>query len=842
MSIESSLAEIPFDLSTCEEEPIHIPGSIQPHGLLIVLAEPSLNILQISANTESVWDYPPASLINRPLNSVLNNHQMALLTQALQHEDLRLANPIKLGIVARNGRVLDGIIHRNPDQILILELLPTTHPTAPILDDFSSFEFFHLVQTATHQLQTATDLENLCQIAAWEIRKMTGFDRVMIYRFDEQKNGEVIVDEKREDLESWLHLHYPAADIPPRARSLYQRRWTRLIPDVNYQPAPLVPINYPLNDTPLDLSDAILRNVSPIHIEYLQNMQVGATLTISLIKDQELWGLIACHHYTSRYIPYELSVACEFLGQVVSMALGTKEAMADVDYRLFLKSLPGQFLEWMATEMNFIDGLTQHHPTLLALVSAQGAAICFDDRITTVGQTPSIPQIQQLTAWLGPHCVDGYFASHRLSDVYVEAEAFKDTASGLLAIAISSPPRNYVLWFRPEVVRTVEWAGDPRHPVEVVQMGDTVRLSPRRSFARWQEIVQRQSLPWKPCEVEAALALRQEIIDIILRQAAAIAQLNASLQQSQTCLQEKAQQLETALRELQQTQAQLVQTEKMSSLGQLVAGIAHEINNPINFIHGNLEHADRYTQDLLELLNLCLQKYPNDPEIQAFSEAIDLEFIYEDLPKLIASMQVGVDRIQKIIVSLRHFSRLDEAEKKPVDIHEGIDSTLMILQHRLKAKPEHPAIQVTKTYRDLPLVECYAGQLNQVFMNILSNAIDALEEATDRGKWSRDAAGSAPCPQIEVITEVVDEKMIQIRICDNGTGILPEAQDRLFDPFFTSKPIGKGTGLGLAISYQIVVDRHGGSLTCQSQSNEGTQFLIQIPIRQSISKEGSSDR
>ncbi len=836
MNSELSLAELPFDLSTCEEEPIHIPGSIQPHGILIVLAEPGLEILQISRNTDLLLGYSPNDLLGQPLSKLLNAPQLALLNHALRQDHLPSINPLKLAMETQTGAVLDGVIHRNPDGILILELLPTTDSVTQTTTQASTFAFFHLVKATTHHLQHATSLQDLCEIAAREIRRLSGFDRVMIYRFDEQKNGEVIVDDKREDLESWLHLHYPAADIPPRARSLYQRRWIRLISDVNYQAAELVPRHYPLNDTPLDLSDAILRSVSPIHVEYLQNMEVGATMTISLLKDHELWGLIACHHYTPRYIPYELSAACEFVGQVMSMELAAKEALADVDYRIHLKSLPGQFLEWMTAEANFIDGLTQHEPTLLDLVSAQGAAICFNDRITLVGKTPRLPEIKALTTWLGRTCTEPIFASHCLSDHYPAAEAFKDTASGLLAIAISSPPRNYVLWFRPEVIRTVYWAGDPHRPVEVTPAGDKLRLSPRRSFALWKEIVQLQSLPWQPCELEAALALRQEIIDIVLRQATELAHLNASLTRSEACLREKAEQLETALYDLRQTQAQLVQTEKMSSLGQLVAGIAHEINNPVNFIHGNLEHANHYTQDLLELLQLFLKKFPTDPEIEAYIEDIDLEFLTEDLPKLISSMQIGVDRIQKIIISLRHFSRLDEAEKKPVDVHEGIDSTLTILKHRLKAKPEYPAIKITKNYGKLPLLECYAGQLNQVFMNILSNAIDALEEAVEAGKWSRDVAESDTSPYINIITEMTDDEAIQIHIQDNATGILPEVQARLFDPFFTSKPIGKGTGLGLAISYQIVVERHGGSLTCQSQPNVGTEFTIKIPLHPDVPK------
>lgn len=299
------------------------------------------------------------------------------------------------------------------------------------------------------------------------------------------------------------------------------------------------------------------------------------------------------------------------------------------------------------------------------------------------------------------------------------------------------------------------------------------------------------------------------------------------LRQSEIHAREQAQQLEKALYNLQQTQAQLVQTEKMSSLGQLVAGIAHEINNPVNFIYGNLTHTNNYTQDLLNLLNLYQQHYPNPvPEIRAQAEAIDLEFLMADLPKILSSMQVGAERIRQIVLSLRNFSRLDEAQKKPVDIHSGLDSTLLILQLRLKANPERPAIQVLKEYGNLPLVECYAGQLNQVFMNLLANAIDALEERVVN------ADSLLPTPSIRIRTQVLNANQVSIQIADNGSGMTQEVQQRLFDPFFTTKPVGKGTGLGLSISYQIVVEKHGGQLKCLSAPGQGAEFIIEIPIQQ----------
>ncbi len=305
-------------------------------------------------------------------------------------------------------------------------------------------------------------------------------------------------------------------------------------------------------------------------------------------------------------------------------------------------------------------------------------------------------------------------------------------------------------------------------------------------------------------------------------------QAEAALKRSQAEIAEKAAALEQALEELKRNKSQLIQSEKMSSLGQLVAGVAHEINNPVNFIYGNIEHANTYTQDLLKLLRLYQQHYPDPhPEIQDEAEAVEIDFVIEDLPKLLASMKVGAERIQKIVLSLRNFSRMDEAEMKDVNIHEGIDNTLMILQNRIKVKPNFPGIQIIKNYTDLPLVECFPGQLNQVFMNILSNAIDALEEKTN-------LSGNAETPTIWIDTKLSHKGRVLIKIADNGTGIPEQVQKRLFDPFFTTKPVGSGTGLGLSISYQIVTEKHRGQLQCNSWLGERTEFTIEIPLKQNL--------
>jgi signal transduction histidine kinase len=283
----------------------------------------------------------------------------------------------------------------------------------------------------------------------------------------------------------------------------------------------------------------------------------------------------------------------------------------------------------------------------------------------------------------------------------------------------------------------------------------------------------------------------------------------------------------------------------------MVAGVAHEINNPVNFIYGNIDHASCYIQDLMGLMALYEQNYPNPAEeITQYQKEIDLEFLSQDLPKLLSSMKLGTDRIREIVMSLRNFSRLDEAQMKRVNIHEGIDSTLLILQNRLKPRSGFPGIELVKEYGDLEQIECYAGQLNQVFMNIISNSIDAIEESSkflvlhsELSASTGEGSGSIPkiSPQIKIATELVeksstngdrDETRLVITISDNGPGMSEEVRQRLFDPFFTTKPVGKGTGLGLSISYHIVVEKHGGQLQCLSTPDEGTEFIIEIPIQQ----------
>ena len=332
-------------------------------------------------------------------------------------------------------------------------------------------------------------------------------------------------------------------------------------------------------------------------------------------------------------------------------------------------------------------------------------------------------------------------------------------------------------------------------------------------------------------QCSAPRAWQQSEIDFVKQIAV---QLDVALYQAELLsqTQQKTQQLERSLQDLKQLQLHLVQNEKMSALGQLVAGVAHEINNPVNFIYGNITYVDTYTRDLLELLQLYEQHNTSaSVEVQEKLESIDLDFLAEDLPKLLRSMKIGAERIREIVLSLRNFSRLDQADVKEVDIHEGLDSTLRILQHRLKPMSLRFGIEVIKNYGALPLVDCLAGQLNQVFMNLLANAIDALQEFYE--SLPPDECDGVK-GKIIITTQAIDSTWVHISIRDNGAGIPANVQSKLFDPFFTTKPVGKGTGLGLSISYQVV-ERHGGTLECFSLPDQGAEFLIKIPIQQAHS-------
>ncbi|MCC2669856.1 MAG: cph1, partial [Armatimonadetes bacterium] len=495
----------------CAREPIHIPGRIQSHGVLLALEEPSLRIRQLSANTEPFLGQPAERLLGTMLGELLSPDQLELLCAHLTRADLSDVNPLTLTVGSgAAARTFDAILHRSGG-LLILELEPSA-------DRGPSFQgFYHLVRGSVSRLQSAASIGELCEVAAEEVRRITGLDRVMVYAFDANWNGTVIAEAKPDDLETWLGLHYPASDIPEQARRLYTVNRLRLITDVADTPAPLLPELNPLTGAPTDLTFSVLRSVSPVHIQYLKNMEVGASMSISLMRQGQLWGLIACHHRTARHIPYVVRIACEFLGQTLSLQLSLKEEHAEYQRRLELSRRLGEVLGHVAGAKRLEEGLGVPGPDLPALLDAGGAVLYLDGQVVTYGEVPDEEAVRRLLAWLEQEKGRETYATDSLPAAYPEAERFRDVGSGLLSVTLTTGSR--VVWLRPEVVRTVNWAGDP-HKAATVEDGG-LRLHPRRSFELWKQTVRLTSAPWHEAEVQTAEALRNALQDILYHQAEA---------------------------------------------------------------------------------------------------------------------------------------------------------------------------------------------------------------------------------------------------------------------------------------------------------------------------------
>lgn len=514
--IQVTAPTVPLDLDACAREPIRTPCTIQPNGLLLVIEPDKGTVVQYAIARASLLSHHGAPLGQR-IEEVLGG-ALAGLAEGIGR--LPDEGNLYLGTVMLDGIAHHAAAHRVQGMVQ-LELEETTPGEPGSLEDL-----YPLIRAFMAALERAPDTPELCGLAAMQVRRITGLDRVLIYRFDETWNGTVVAEDRNEALPSYLDLRFPASDIPAQARELYRLSRLRLIADCNYTPVAIEPPVNPLTGQPTDLSQSALRSVSPVHLQYMRNMGTGASMSISLLREGRLWGLISCHNRLPCRVPYHVRTACDFLGQILSLQIAAKEHAAEVEQRVARRAIQARLLAQMAAEDDFLKGLAQEPAQLLSLTRSNGVAIIHQGRCSLLGHTPGEAAVLELVRWLESAGYGDEFHTDCLSVEMPGAVAYKDTASGLLAVSISQMHASYVLWFRPEIIHTVQWGGDPRKPVGAGQ------LDPRTSFETWKETVRLRSHPWDRADVEGALELRTAIVDIVLRKAEEMADLTEQLVRS----------------------------------------------------------------------------------------------------------------------------------------------------------------------------------------------------------------------------------------------------------------------------------------------------------------------
>ena len=505
------------DLSTCDREPIHAPGSIQPHGVLLVVRRQDLAIVQYAGDTRLLLGVAAERVLQSTLSDLFEKPMLEALVNQLRAPTASAEPMILLDLNTRSGQLSLTATFHAQGELAIIELEPARSSRTASGDALAQ------MKSMLASLQSAKGVQACCQAAAAQVRATIGFSRVMVYQFLHDGSGKVVAEDKEERLDSFLDLHYPASDIPLQARALYRRNWLRLIPDVNYTPVPLEPALIGDKDgkgMQLDMSHCALRSVSPLHLEYLRNMGVRASMSLSIMIGDELWGLIACHNDSPRYVAADLRLACELFAQLFSLQLDSRIEMATAQRRITHQQMHSALARTLPLAHDIATELVNGIVTPLDLIPAGGVAIWLGGKLHTLGETPPNAIIASVVLWLNELALP-VVDTYQLGAVFAPAVPWSVTACGLLAISLSRRPADYVIWFRPEVVRTVVWAGDPHKPVEIGPHGK--RLTPRKSFASWKNEVRQQSMPWGPVDLEAAHAFRLWLLETVLRQTADLA-------------------------------------------------------------------------------------------------------------------------------------------------------------------------------------------------------------------------------------------------------------------------------------------------------------------------------
>ncbi len=761
---DESLLDQPITLTNCDREPIHIPGAIQPYGFLLCLDEHTHRVAYASENTMTLLGLEPTELVGEGLGRLLSpqtvaevEQHLATLTEAHVLLNVHLARVV--------GQPAYKLIMHRYDRLLWLEFEPTQEQESIRLD-------LPFLNSALSRMLAASSVAEFCQHAAEQVRLVTGFDRVAIYRFAPDESGEVIAEACREDPPPWLGLHYPASDIPQQARAMYLKNWLRFIPDASYVPARLVPLRPPRSSRPPDMTYAVLRSVSPIHLEYLHNLGSAATMTVSLIQDNQLWGMITCHHLSPKLVSYELRDLCQFIAKTFSALIASKEKQDDYVYQLQVRERQARLFEHVSNTSNFVEGLYQQSPTLMDVFDCTGAAICYDGEIITLGATPTREQIAELQEWLQANVRQDVFYTNSYAALNPAGLAMRGTASGFIAASLAEAPGSFLLWFRPEVVQTVNWAGQNEKPQ--LQADGQIFLSPRQSFESWKQLVENTSAPWKPLEIRSAQEIRLHISDVRLKvfnelhaRAQALSYLNAELERS---------------------------NDELDSFAYVAS---HDLKEPLRGIHN-------YSLFLLE----------------DYAQQLDADGV-QKLQTLVRLSQ----RMEGLIEGLLQLSRVGRQDLSltEVDINELVDEVLDLLQPRLEQT--HTTIVVEGP---LPTILADRIRLQEVFNNLFTNAIKYSDQPTKTV-----VVGLARPDIILPIPNLSSADYHVFYVQDFGIGIDPKHHENIFKLFkrlHAQEKYGGGTGAGLAIAKKMV-EKHGGRLWVESSLGHGATFYFALPKR-----------
>lgn len=757
-------------LANCDDEPVQTPGCIQAHGLLLALRMSDLSVTQVSENCERWTGLSTAQVLGGPVSQIIGLPAAERIRQLARTEALN-ANPsyaltARLPGAPEGTAAMDMTVH-TADGVLLLEMEPSGRGPPVVGEDG---DYFSMVRKTIGRVKSTRSLAEFCEVVAHEARSITGLDRAMVYYFHADDSGEVMADARREDLPSWQGLRYPASDIPRPAREIFKRIGVRPLPDAQGELCEMVPLLNPDTQRPLEMTHCALRGASVMYTEYLQNMGVAATLTMPILREGALWGLIACHHYTPRPLPYPLRSAAEFLAQIASLEIVQAELREHMQYRQHLDAVHLAVLTRASVDGQ-LSVAVQQSPSLLDGIHADGVAVFQGGRWLTAGVAPDEPQLTAMAAWLRARieqAADGLqaYASAALSTVYPPAAEFAAVGSGVLATAVSRHPDSpLILWFRGEQLQTFNWAGNPHEkPTSTGPLGP--RLTPRRSFDIWQEQVRGRSAPWRKVELEAAQQLRRMVMDLVVVRAEQLAEANAELARSNAELDAFA----------------------------YVAG--HDLKEPLRGIN-------KYAHHLLE-----------DARVGRAADPARVEWLLR--------MTVRMDAL---LDALLHFSRVGRLSLELEQ--QDLGPVLVEAMEMLGARLAEGQLEV-RLPLPLPVAHFDRIRVREVFSNLISNAVkynDKPEPWVEIGHLVPDA----PARPASAPAETAGDTLFYVR--DNGIGIDARHKERIFMIFkrlHAPDAFGGGSGAGLTIARKMV-EQHHGRLWFDSQPGVGSTFWFTLP-------------